>query len=236
MTLKQLLNQVASKLGIKDPDEDLTANQYSVITDAVNALLGEWAGKRFTLFSEGYENLTLTAETSYEATTSYFEKLLQCQIKIDDVKYPVKIITETEMWEIKLNDAHYGRPEYCFLDRDHDSDYDGNAGATSYVSFYPIPDIAYDCYILGIVETTELATLSSTIYVPRSYRRALILQAAIDVASAFNVQVTTDLYNDADKALRSLEALNSGVTTGATVFDPSLPGLRGRGYDIESDY
>ena len=222
MTVKEFLKSIASKIGRVDAEEDLTTAQYNILLKAVNSLLGEWSGRRITVISETSEDLTLDVGVEYKAITYFSTKVISCFINYNDSIYEVKVKTRDE-YDLLRDTVSRSMPDRCYLNRNSDP---------SKIYFNPIPDYGYSCTVLYLRPYTEISDLNATFDIPRPYERAIKLNVAVDVASDFHREVTPTLYNDAERAMRVIEAINAGNNSSSAVLDQSLPGMTSTRYNI----
>lgn len=240
-TAQNIIEKALQKLVVLADGESATATQLADGLDSLNLMLDSWAGRSLLTTAQIRESFTLTAnKSSYTIgsggdfdTTKPFEIVSGFIRDSDNYDYtPISVVSRGifDSYSDKAMTTVIGIPKSLFYDPGATQ----QATQVGTIHLYPIPDSAdtYTIFIESEKPFTEFSALSSTVTFPPSYKRAMIYNLAIELASDYGKTASAEVVKIADDSMRIIENVNS--RNKKAVSPMNLPGSEGA-YNVNTD-
>lgn len=225
-TAQTIIKATFRKLGIRNPSNDDLA--YGL--EALNDLLTSWSGEKLLTHVNVREAFTLSIGQSTYTWGSGGNITTARPIDIEDIyvrdsngnDYPIDIITEEFYNDIILK-TNQGRPDRVYYATEY---------PLSKIFLYPTPNAAETLQISSWKALSEISLLTSTVSLPNEYRRALIYNLLLDIASEFGYEPSPNEHDIAEKTKDILRNVNSKDMV--TQFPNAI--TKGNLYNIDTFY
>ncbi len=228
------------KIGVGAEGETLSSETANDSFDVLNDLLDSWSGRSLLTTAQIRENFTLIAGQSLYTigvggnfnTSKPFEIVSAFVRDGNNIDYGIDVVSREiyDAYSDKALTTNLSRPTNLF----YDPGVTQQAIQRGNVYLYPTPDSAttYTLFIESEKSFTNFTTLADVVTFPATYKRALVYNLAIELASEFGRSVTGEVRWIAGESMRIIENINSRNKVG--VASLGLPGSQGV-YNIYSD-
>lgn len=221
-----LVDPILRKLGISTPE--LSERNDCLV--ALNNLISSLSAERLFIHEVTRENFALTInDAEYtigsggDFNTVRPTKIVDAYLRDSTTDYPLEIRPIGNYNDIK------------------DKTRDGLPTILYYLQEYPLgkillnyePDKAYVLYLNSWKQITEFAKLTTSVSLPLEYKRMLIFNTAVDLASEYDEALSPEVFAIASSSKRALQMVNSKPVQ-ESAFDSALTYL-GRRRDIDTD-
>lgn len=230
-TAREIIVRAYSKIGLVK--EGATAASTSQEADGLIALqdmIDSWSCDRELQHAtvEGTFN-TANGTASYNIksggtwNTSTPITIDSAYITVSNEAKQVEVKREREFYKTQNRSAS-GRPTSLYFKRT--SDVDG----TVYV--HPVPTATESLTLVMLKPIVTFTAVTDTFALPKGYRRAMVLNLALDLADDYGVQPSQRLVDQAALALQRIREINSAIDMAG--YTPDGPKGRGMVVDAQS--
>lgn len=235
-TARDLVRSAMQELGILAISETPSAEDASIVFDKLNLMIDLWSGKNLLHSARVEESFSLVANTvSYSIgsnqTLDTAKPLDIVGARIKDsanLDYNLAVIGR-KFYNAESDKTSQGKPTKVFYDKEETQQ--ANQSGTLY--FHPSPDYAYTLYLTMTKPFTEFSSLDSNITFPVGYKKALVENLAVNIASAFGSSISQELAYNAADSFKTIENINSRNMSGE--ISVTLPG-QARCSNIQEGY
>ncbi len=204
MTAEMVISAAYRKNGVLEPSALQT--NYAM-SDLIN-MLASWSADGLIVPFSVFENFTLTAGqaiyTIGEEGTEDFDtarpiRILNAYIKENNIDYGIEVdMTRTEYAEISLKETETF-PSRLYYDPQFPS---------AKIKFNAEPDTTYAFYLISEKPLALPTTLTTTLYFPLEFNRAMVYNLAIEVAISEDNKLPSDVAKIAEESLRAVKTSN----------------------------
>lgn len=231
-TAGDLIARALKKIGVIAEGEEVSASQASDGLDSLNSLLSSWGAETLATTAVTEDSHALVAGTnSYTigngSTIDTAKPLQVVDAYLRDaggLDYDISTV-DRNVYENYSNKSTTGRPTSIY----YDPGVTQQATQTGTIYVYPTPDSAttYTLYISSEKNLVEFASLVSAYTFPAFYKRALIYNLAIDLATDYGRPIPPEVVAIADDSKRVVSNVNA--RNKHEVAGMPLPMVRGNG-------
>jgi hypothetical protein len=206
MTAREFLTKTFQLAGIIASNEALSASEASDALVSFNELLESWSVEGLMVPNVVQEDFSLVAGTaSYtigSSGTFNTSRPLQIDVAsyvVDDIQYPLDILTSKEWGEI-TDKTLSGIPTKIYLEK---------TSPLATIRLWPVPDASQEVRILSLKPLIALATLETSVSFPPGYQRALRYNLAVDIAPEYGQELSQTVMSTAFNLKADLKRQNS---------------------------
>jgi len=212
-TARDLIKKALKRINVISSGEEPSADVAEDALDIFNDMLAEWQLSNYLKLSDIEESKTLTigdglvtiGASGGDWTTVCPLTITGAFISDGATDYPEFSILTREQYNAITSKDVSGRPDRLFFDPGETQ----QAARLGTIKLYPIPDKAYVLNIVSDKPFTQFSTLDDSFTFPDQYRRALILNLAVDLAIEFQKTVVAELKAEAMEAKEQIRTANS---------------------------
>lgn len=215
MTVLDLITLALKQAGVVGVGQNVSAEDSNDSFTLLNAMLGQWAVKRWLVYALQDISLVSTGAQSYTygpggdfnaPSTDHLESAYMRLLNATSPQqpdFPLELITSYEDWgRIRLKTLQTW-PQYAF--------FDGNYPLAT-VRFWPSPTSAlYEMHLITKVPISAFTGLSQTISLPAAYQEAILYNLGLRLRTAYQLQADPQLNALAAQALSTLRYSNAQV-------------------------
>lgn len=199
----------------------------------LNSMIDNWGIREFLSLTLHQESFTLTAsQVSYTVGVNQTinialpNKLSSAFLRDSNTDTDIEVI-DRERYDAHGDKTVEGAPSELFYDAGETQE----ANQKGVIYLYPVPDKAYQLFIIYSKSLTPYASSGATSTFPPSYERVLKYNLAIELAPVYGWDVTVEVAKIAQDSLDAIIRLNSRLPI--AVIDLMQPS----GFNIKSgDY
>ena len=215
MTVRDVITSALQELGIIAAGEDAPAEDTTYGLSSLNDLLDQWAAERLQIYARTRTTWSIVASTRDYTVGTGGDVNIARPVYIDDVQFEDQSPTDPVEYRLsKLTDDAWARVPIKTLESALPTSWYYNPtfplGA---LSFWPTPT---STTLYGVIyhptAVTEFSSLDTAISLPPGYRRMLIKQLALDMASAYERQPSQGLMEDARESKAVVKRANRRLT------------------------
>lgn len=195
-----LVKSAMRKAGALGEAETPSSAEATDVLEILNDIIESWANESLVLYARTLESHALSAgDGEYtwgsggNIATARPIQLISAYVRSGTTDYPLAKISDEDYAAIS-DKSTQGIPYWIN---------NSNGFATVTIKLYPVPSSAYTLYLLSEKALSAL-TLAADVSLPPGWKRALIYNAAIDIAPEFGQQVTPEIVKIADESKASL--------------------------------
>lgn len=201
--------------------------------DTLNLMLDSWSLDRLFVFVETLQQVQLTGALSYtvgaggDFSFARPNELISAYAQINGVSYPMEILQSGQQYDnIRLKSLAQAWPACVWYEKSY---------PLGTLHFYPLG--ASTCFLRFTTALQQFAALNTTVALPSGYKKAIVDALAVELAQAFNTDISPLVVQSASNAIARLKRLNSQpATRGLEVTAMSSGYHTGSGqYNILSD-
>ncbi len=177
----------------------------------LQGMIDAWQADGLQIFCIQTVSWTSTGANPYTfgpsgtASTTRFERIVGCRMRISGVDYPIEIWSQQQYAAAVLKTLTLTFPIGAYYDQGYTST--APTGQAS-LYFYPICGSGSTLYVDGWQPLLSLSALSDTIYLPPAYQEALTYNLALRLGPAYGQPVTADILRIAQESEARLRARN----------------------------
>ncbi len=215
MTVLDLITLALKQAGVVGIGQSVQAEDANDSLTLLNAMLGQWAVKRWLVYALQDVSLTSTGAASYTygpggnfnvASTDHLESAYMRLLNAtspQEPDFPLDLITSYEDWgRIRLKTLTTW-PQYVFFDGQY---------PLANVYFWPIPTAGlYQMHLITKTPLTAFTGLTQTINLPPAYQEALLYNLGLRLRTAYQLPPDPQLNALAAQALSTLRYSNAQI-------------------------
>ena len=212
-TYGAIVESALKEIGVLAAGETMSAEDGSDGLDALNMRLDQFNAERLAPFITTRTTFTVVSgDGSYTVGTGADVNIVRPNLQeVSEVRFQDTSVSPTlEYPLLQLTENDYARlPQKTLTSTQPTSFYYSPTLPNGTLIFWPVPTSATlqgVMYVLAAL--SEAAALTTTVSLPPGYRRMLIKQLAVDLASSYGREVAPQLMMEADDALRTVKASN----------------------------
>lgn len=226
MTGRDVATAALRLIGAVAPGESLAAQEATDALASINRLISSWSNEGLLIHSITQETFTLvpgdstvTLGVSGDVTTRPMS-IHHALIRDGSTDYPMRILSAGEFSSISDKSTQSTMPQAL---------YDDGAYPRRTLTLYPVPSAAKTLVLFVARPLTEISALSTDLSFPPGYERALVFNAALELAPEYGRPVPEYVMMAAMESKASIKRVNHKPRY--LRVDSALVG--GRGYNIE---
>lgn len=215
MTVLDLITLALKQAGVVGIGQSVQAEDANDSLTLLNAMLGQWAVKRWLVYANREVSITSTGAETYTYGTggdfnvpqtdhleASFIRLLNAS-GTQKPDFPLELITSYEDWaRIRLKSLSTW-PQYVFYD---------SAYPLANVHFWPVPQSGlYELHLITKTPLTAFASLTDTINLPPQYQEPLLTNLGIRLRTAYQLSPDPQLIALANASLETLRLSNAQI-------------------------
>jgi hypothetical protein len=239
MTAGDLISSALQRLGVVGADKAAEADDLETGRLRLNDLVDSWATERLAIYTISRTTFSLVnGQQTYTVGTGGDVNVARPVFieRVGLVDTSTTPATETSLGD-PMTDWEYQSIPQKTLSGTYPNRvyYNPTYPSTGYgtLTFFPIPTAAsLQGVLYAPAAVAEFAALTTPIYVPPGYRRALRDNLALELSADFDAPVSPGLVQSATESKANLKRINVRLVDLAT---PGVPGVRGGWYDITTD-
>lgn len=216
MTVLDLIKLALKQAGVVGVGQSVSPEDTNDSLTLLNAMLGQWAVKRWLVYALQDLALTSTGAETYTygpggnfnaASTDHLEgayfRLLNATAPNQQADFPLQLLTAYEDYaRIRLKSLSTW-PQCVFFD---------GAYPLANVRFWPIPQAGlYELHLLTKTPISAFTGLTQTINLPPQYQEALLYNLGLRLRTAYQLPPDPQLVALAQSALTTLRNSNAQV-------------------------
>ena len=226
-TPSTIIIRALQMIGEKAIGGTLSTDEQTAYLSALNGMLETWSIERLTCYAIRQESVALTASTaSYTMGTSSgtFSTTRPNRIEKAFVRDTSNFDSELQVIGFDAYDSIVdkngarGCPRYLF----NDCQFTGTGQAT--ISVYPSPTAGYTLYVDSWQTIQNFPSISTTVYLPPGYQRAIESNLAIELAPGL-ISVMPEVVRIAKESKTAIKSLN--MRDLVLSLDPGIAPARG---------
>ena len=202
------------ELGVIDASGTVSTNDSDYCLRKLNRLVDGWATQNLMIYGLNETSFTMTAGTATYSTGVSFTtrptSINSIFVRLSNIDYPVDVVDVQTYDDIayKLTQAI---PNQCYIRWSFPD---------ALLTFYPVPNAAYTCFVEWVGPLTSGAIASGTsLSLPLGYERALVQTLVVECAPAYGVQLSAASVQSAVDSVANLKRLNYEPLRMNTDFD-----------------
>lgn len=218
-----IIKSAMRKSGVLTKTEDPSADESADSLEMLNDMLSSWSNDSMIVYARTLENFTLSANVATYTIGSggAFNtvrpiKIISAYVRSGGIDYPLNIEIEENYDTIALKNTG-SIPESLIY---------SNAYPLATITLYPVPTTADILYLRSEKQLSSF-TLNQTVDLPPGWRRALIHNLAVELASEYGQQVPPEVVAIARESKGEIR--QAIMTYKAMVWETGL-GLEGNIY------
>jgi hypothetical protein len=201
-TARQIIQRALQKNGVLTKGESPDGDEASDGLSSLNDMIASWSNDSLLIYARLSESFPLVSgQASYTiGTGGNFNTARPLQIltaftRIGDIDYNISIIPEEAFDGIAQKNISSSIPDVLFY----------SAGfPLGTITIYPVPATGV-LHIRSEKQLSSLPTLDTDIELPPGWKRALIFNLALELASEYGQQVDQATYQIAMSALNKIK-------------------------------
>lgn len=211
-TARDIIESSFIELGITSIAETPSASDVDVAFDKLNLMVDSWsaddllhaasASETFPLIA-GTNNYNIGSNQTFDTTKPFYvESAFIRSASGED--YFLKILNKKD-YDVLLDKDIGSLPgslTYYPLATQQVSQY-------GIIYIYPSPDVNYTLHLTSLKPFDQFDNLNSNVNFPAGYKKALIENLAINIASSFGANITPSLAVKAEQSLDRIERINA---------------------------
>lgn len=215
MTVLDLIKLALKQAGVVGVGQSVSSDDTTDSLTLLNAMLGQWAVKRWLVYalqdvplvSTGAEVYTYGPGGNFNTpSTDHLEAAYMRLLNATGSQqpdFPLELVTAYEDWtRIRLKSLTTW-PQYVFFD---------GAYPLANVRFWPIPTAGlYELHLITKTPISSFTGLTQTINLPPQYQEALLYNLGLRLRTAYQLAPDPQLTALANQALNTLRMSNSQV-------------------------
>lgn len=200
-TAADIVGDAALAAGIGDQYNALDAATSAIALRTLNRLLDSWSNESLVVFNNAEDNFPMTpgvAAYSTSLLTGRPMDITHVFVRQNGVDYPCELIGQNDYARIGYK-ATSGLPAQCYF----------NAGMPQgTLTFFPVPSIAYQCYVGYRAQLANLTTLQTVLSMPPGYETALVYGVATMLAPLYGVEPSSTCIFHAKSGKEKIKPAN----------------------------
>ena len=224
-TVRQFLQEQLEGMGVYGAGETMSAADATRGLSIFTNLIKSWNIQGLLIPAVTRETLTLTSGQSSrtigatgQLVTARPIRIEHAAIKIDDVEYPLEILTPSE-WAMIADKTLTGRPSQIYIEGTYPNDT---------INFFPVPDSNYSFVVQSLKPIVGTLTLDTNLSFPDGYEWSLGCNFRILAGSFWGKQPDIITLEEARDSKSRLMLQNSEPV----YFESDGPGVMRKPYDI----
>ena len=204
MNAQDIVTSAFRKIGITNP----TATEIDQGRETLNDILATWSIEGLLIPSVTREDFTLTAGTgSYtigsggDFNTSRPIRIIAGYIRDSNTDYPLAVGNVVDYEEIRQKSLQ-SRPTTLFYIPDY---------PLGRIMFDMVPDKAYTFHLTSEKALSTFPDATTDVSLAPEYKRALIYNLAVELASEYDIQVQQQVFQIAQEAKYYIENYNASM-------------------------
>lgn len=209
-TAQDLVTQALTLSGRLGAGRTPGASESGVVLALANNMLDSWSTERLMIVSiqqatyalaAGTESYTIGPSGVFTATRPVMVQSasIKATVESQTSHFPLRVIGQDEfVQQLRMGDQA-AIPRTLYNDM-------GSPNSTLYL--FPIPATNTHLELYTWQQFTQFATLGDTLAFPPGYYRAVSYNLAVEIASAFGLQVPKNVADIAEQAKASIRAIN----------------------------
>lgn len=209
-TASDIIAASARLIGVTRKGEALDSDEADDGLETLNAMLGSWANDGLLIYSQTWENFTLTPGTatytigsSGTFNTTRPIQILHGFIRENTTDYPLKIVSEKEYNWISDKSTTSNIPRFLNYDPQF---------TLGKIRLWETPLAANPLYINSEKQVSSYAALSTSFSLPPGWEHAIKHNLAIMMAPEFEIEVPQLVLMEAAKSLGRLKSTRARQT------------------------
>jgi len=237
-TAQQILTRAAKGIKHLGRGETLTAQDANDGLDAMNALIGSFAGEKLMAYANQTISHTMTANVSSytigsggDIDTTRPDNILQAWIRdtTNNIDFPMTQLPQNEWNNIGYKGNTSQIPTNYFYDPQY---------PLGIVNLFPAPLQAYELRMNAMLQLTQFSTLTHSTSLPPVYERAYILNLQLEMMSygfvnGLDEREFANLVSNASDAKANLKRNN--IKEELANYDSAIVSRSEATYNVYSD-
>ncbi len=222
-----IVTSAMRKIGAITKNEAPSADEANDGIEMLNDLLSSWSNESSSVYARQVESFALSSgvESYTIGTGGTFNtlrpvKIVSAYVRLGTVDTPIELITDEDYGDIPFKEAGGGGPYFL------NYTYGFPLGT---INLYPSPGAGYTLFLISEKELSSV-TLNGDVNFPPGWKRALVYNLAVEMASEYGQQVSAEILA---LARASKANIDRGVMRTRSV--DSIPATGSR-YNIYSGY
>jgi hypothetical protein len=185
-----IIKSALRKSGVLVMSQDPSADEAQDTLEALNDMLASWSNDSLTVYARTFENFPISAGTAAYTigsggtfNTVRPVRIVSAYARLSNIDYPIKVTTE-ENYDAVTYKANASIPTFMTY---------SNGYPLATITLYPTPATGYTLYLRTEKPLTEFASLNTTVDLPPGWKRALVYNLAIELASEYGQQVAPEV-------------------------------------------
>lgn len=206
------INRALRMLGVLAEGETPSASASADALLALNQMIDSWSTQNLSVYATSDQTFTWPASQATRSLgpsgnfvgfrpvilddTTYFV--------IDDISYPIRIVSEAEYNAIPTKETSTGYPLVMMLNpKIPDLE----------MTLWPVPNVALEMHFISGVVLAQPALLTTTLAFPPGYMRAFAYNLALELAPEFGTDPPKDVRRIAASSKHDIMRINSPIDT-----------------------
>lgn len=221
-TARDLINGSLRLLGVLANGETAQAQEMTDGFLALNEMIDSWSTESLMVFAETRESFlfvggqqTYTMGVGGNFNTSRPQKITNAAVQVIGTsppnEIPIEIINEDQWAGIQVKSITSSIPTRLYMD---------GANPLQNLSYWPIPNIAYNAILYSWKPLSAIADVNTTIVFPPGYAKALRFNLAVTLGPEYGREPNQIVIAGANDSKANIERMN--VTTQLMATDPAL--------------
>jgi hypothetical protein len=202
------INRALRIIGMLAEGETPSADTSADALMALNQMIDSWNTERLSTYTMTTQSFTWTGGNASQTLGPTGDLVGTRPVRldpatyymVDDVSYPLRIITQQQYNNIILKDNTSTLPQYLYYNPDLPD-------ITMYL--YPVPSADITIKIVGVEPLDEPASLVTVLSFPPGYMRAFAYNLAVEIASEFGIEPPPNVRRIASAAKRNIKRINT---------------------------
>lgn len=195
MTGRELVSASLRLIGALAAGETAEAQEAVDALATINRMIDSWSNEKLLIFAHVTETFSFvvgtaaytmgTGGTFNTSRPQWIEDMtLRDSTTTPAVEFQIRMLSDEEYANIPVKDL---RSSYPY------SVYDDGGYPLRTLKFYPVPGAAHSVKIVSAKPLTQIATLNTSISLPPGFERALVFNAAMDLAPEYGKAMKQDI-------------------------------------------
>lgn len=210
LTALDLIKLGLAKARVLGTGDILSDEDAQISLDTLNLMLDSWSLDRLFVFVEEAQTFTTNGALSYTigpggvfSTTTRPNQLVSAYAQVNSVSYPIEILDNGQQYDnIQIKGLNTPWPQAVWYERTY---------PLGTLHFWPVGTASVTLRFTSPLQ--QFATLTTAVNLPMGYKKPIVDALAVELAQAFNTDISPLVVQSANNAIARLKRFNVQAQT-----------------------
>lgn len=209
MTAIELIQQALAKARVLGTGDILSDEDAKLSLDTLNLMLDSWSLDRLFVFVETSQVVNTTGQQSYtigpggDFDVPRPNALITAYAQVNEASYPITILDNPQQYDnIQIKGVGMSWPQAVWYEHSY---------PLGRLHFWPVS--TGQVHLRFTAPLQEFDSLTEEVALPMGYKKAIVDSLAVELAQAFNTEISPLVLQSATNAIARLKRFNSKPAT-----------------------